>query len=494
MKRLIEQNPFRILGVFSNSSQKDILKNISRLNAYLKVGKNVDFPTDYNFILSPIARTVEMVQKAASDINLPADKIKYALFWFIKDSPIDDIALNHFTQGDVDKAMEILSKRNTFSSLLNRGLISFLKGDMEQAVSCYSNMLHNSQFGQEFILAVCGENFSIAEGELSKLFIDSLLQIDRAGNLIQYFNDSSDVALLKSIILSEYTTSINNEISAAKSVSSSDAPASLTAANKLVENTKATLSAMRSEFGVNDIQYQTAADNVAKQIMQCTINYFNNTDDSDAIDKAIRLQKYSTNLAVGKLTRERCQKNLDTLLEQQKTFPIRKELAELTSIIDDFTGEQGSFQQRLAAFANGMSIPAIRDFVARCSPILQAIKSKADQNEYLRLSTVVASIAMGKLIDKVNSAQRLYPQPDINSLKETVSGAMSVMTLIGNMDMEPSFRTRYNENLTTLRNIDRQVNPPAADKIQNWAEDNIGCVVYIVIGIIGLIIAAIAGA
>lgn len=494
MKRLIEQNPFRILGVFSNSSQKDILKNISRLNAYLKVGKSIDFPTDYNFILSPIARTVEMVQKAASDINLPADRIKYALLWFIKDSPIDEIALNHFAEGDVDKTLEILSKRNTFSSLLNKGLILFLKGDMEHAVPCYSDVLHDERLRHDFIVSVCGENFNMAEGELSKLFIDSLLQIYRAGNLIQYFNDNSDIVLLKSIIISEYTTSINNEISAAKSVPPSDAPASLTAANKLAENTKATLSAMKSEFGANDIQYQTAADNVAKQIMQCTINYFNNTDDSDAIDRAIILQKYATYLAVGKLTRERCQKNLDTLLEQRKTFPIRKELAELTSIINDFTGEQGSFQQRLAALANGMSIPAIRDFVAKCSPILQAIKSKADQNEYLRLSTVVASIAMGKLIDKVNSAQRLYSQSDINSLKETVSGALSIMTLIGNMDMEPSFRTRYNENLTTLRDIDRQVNPPVADKIQNWAEDNIGCVIYIVIGIIGLIIAAIAGA
>ena len=46
MLKLIEYNPFRILGVCSNASLKDITANKTKLTAYSKVGKSVDFPID----------------------------------------------------------------------------------------------------------------------------------------------------------------------------------------------------------------------------------------------------------------------------------------------------------------------------------------------------------------------------------------------------------------------------------------------------------------
>ena len=42
----IYNNPFLILGVYSNSSARDIAANKSRLDAFLRIGKNVTFPVD----------------------------------------------------------------------------------------------------------------------------------------------------------------------------------------------------------------------------------------------------------------------------------------------------------------------------------------------------------------------------------------------------------------------------------------------------------------
>lgn len=40
--RSISQNPFRILGVTTNASKKDIIANVNKFKAFLKVGKHIN--------------------------------------------------------------------------------------------------------------------------------------------------------------------------------------------------------------------------------------------------------------------------------------------------------------------------------------------------------------------------------------------------------------------------------------------------------------------
>lgn len=44
--KLLSHNPYRILGVYSNSPKKDMLSNINKMKAFLKVGKTISFPLD----------------------------------------------------------------------------------------------------------------------------------------------------------------------------------------------------------------------------------------------------------------------------------------------------------------------------------------------------------------------------------------------------------------------------------------------------------------
>ena len=71
---------------------------------------------------------------------------------------------------------------------------------------------------------------------------------------------------------------------------------------------------------VYDQQYVFIADNLAKQILQCGINYFNNSKEEieRRIDKARTLQSYALSIAVGKLTRERCKENVNILDERKE--------------------------------------------------------------------------------------------------------------------------------------------------------------------------------
>ena len=99
----ISNNPFRLLGVYANASIRDIKSNEAKANAFLAVGKDVSYPCDFNAFLSPIQRTREVLLSANSQLTLPNEKIRHALFWFVKATPIDEVALNHLSAGNYEK-------------------------------------------------------------------------------------------------------------------------------------------------------------------------------------------------------------------------------------------------------------------------------------------------------------------------------------------------------------------------------------------------------
>lgn len=43
MNNIICDNPYRILGVFANATQKEISASLGKMKAFLKVGKDVSF-------------------------------------------------------------------------------------------------------------------------------------------------------------------------------------------------------------------------------------------------------------------------------------------------------------------------------------------------------------------------------------------------------------------------------------------------------------------
>ena len=84
MLEAISKDPFRILGVYTNARQSDIVRNIGRMKAYLNVGKAVQYDTDMTSVLPTVQRTLDSLQQALAAINLPLDKIKHALFGFCR--------------------------------------------------------------------------------------------------------------------------------------------------------------------------------------------------------------------------------------------------------------------------------------------------------------------------------------------------------------------------------------------------------------------------
>lgn len=167
MLKAITNNPYRVLGVLSNSPLKDRVGNQNRLAAFAKVGRDVSFPNDFASIIpeKPI-RTSESISSANVALNLDKNQLKHALIWFINGSPIDDIALKHIQAGNMDKARELFEKKETFSSLINVGVLNLISGNYTLGFSNIFMVIHNNEHRSALLKALGIENLTMTEEEI----------------------------------------------------------------------------------------------------------------------------------------------------------------------------------------------------------------------------------------------------------------------------------------------------------------------------------------
>ena len=173
---VLNNNPYRLLGVYANSPTKERLANHNRMKAFLKVGKPVSFPLDLPQYLQPINRIDALVADAEAKLALPKDQMFYAQFWFVKTTPLDDVAFNHLIAGELSKAEEIWQKKETLSSLQNRIVCALMRDDYAQALSCAEALYGNMQYVNQFVLAVIGTGGNVDVTNLPFTFLNILCE------------------------------------------------------------------------------------------------------------------------------------------------------------------------------------------------------------------------------------------------------------------------------------------------------------------------------
>ena len=467
---LLSHNPYRILGVYSNSPKKDVLSNLNKMKAFLKVGKAVSFPLDMPQFLPSIERDEAIVSSAQTSIELPMDQIRHTLFWFMKATPLDDIALNHLLSGNMAQAKEIWNKKETVSSLLNLMACAVIDGDLD-TLAIKADTLFQKYSG-DFCLAV-NETIKLTSSELTELYVD-LLKKDGSYDLAKMMQVSGTSAEWRKItgggLVKPVIDDITLAISEAKSAKG--ATANYRAGEKLMNSTKGLISQLRSLLGISDMQYQMIADKLATTILQCGINYFNDTEEDDAVEKAMKLQNYALSIAVGQMAKDRCKENVDILKKIGPEYKVQKELNRIGEKLKRFStkpvGRDAIFTSLLG---NGKSFSDINSFIDGCKSDLLLVRQKlgASNSLYLKISSAVASAAINALVEKINAAQQMANiTSDKDSLKRDVSSAISTMSKISSLDMTTECRNYFNSNNST-NNINSQLNPSGGCYIATMA-------------------------
>lgn len=464
--KLITQNPYRILGVLSNSPLRDRVGNQNRLAAFAKVGRETTFPNDFiELIPEKPQRTAENISSANTALNLDKDQLKHSFFWFINGSSIDEIALKHLQAGNFDKAKELFLKQETYSSLINLAVLAFIQKDTTTGFNNISKVIHNSNFRTNLLETLGINNLVVSEEEVSEMFIIELLKEVSAKQLLSATINQSDIAIISKRALEEPLSKINSAIATAKAADNKNPNAQLDAGTKLMNSTKTALKQVKDIAGANSTQYQMIADNLAKQILQCGINYYNNApeEDIESPRKAMVLQEYALKIAVGKLTKDRCQENYDILKKTVDSMPPASVAIEARKIKEELR----KFCLLPDKITHSISL------LNKTKPILQTIKTKLGSSNsfYLNISTQVVVNAMHNLIEEVNRAQNDFGKTIeemkhrglnpaflgatlLNTIKPTVREAWQATVLMDSFDMESDFKTnRYIPNRNSLKQM-----------------------------------------
>lgn len=188
----VKNNPYRTLGLFGNSSEKELQKQIATIKRFAEVGKSKSFDYDFPF-WGNVVRNTEIVQDAASRIEQAKNKVLYALFWFLNNSHIDELALNNLKDGNLEKAEEIWDKtlkdltinNKNFSAACNLSTLqlaivtnngSFDPEKFLSSIELKGKLLTSSSF-YDFISTVAGEGISINTDIILKEFVDQVLEL-----------------------------------------------------------------------------------------------------------------------------------------------------------------------------------------------------------------------------------------------------------------------------------------------------------------------------
>lgn len=461
-KSNIYENPFRILGVFANASIKDIKANEAKAKAFLNVGKEVTYSCDFNQLLSPIQRTTELMVSANSQLTLPNEKIEHALFWFAKATPLDEIAFNHLANGNAEQTMGIWKKKECFSSLLNISTQALAQGHVLKAVDSMMTLLESETYRREFITAVTDETFQISEEELVHTYLDVLIP-DSVYSLLELSTLSDKYKnYIKEKLVAPIIADIEAEISKSKSIKHENPSARYNAGVRLTNLAKDKLTELRKFLADDKMRYQIIADKLGLEILQCGIDYYNNSEDDDAAHKAIKLQSYAQSVVVGQMAKDRCKQNTDIL---------KKIIAELPPI--EVMAEDKAIKKELERFCKlPDKIQYAIDLLNNTRPYLTTIKNRLGNTNafYLKLSTQVVGNALHNVIEEINSKQksleiRLLLAQDYEkktlletNLKPLLQEGWRAIKLMDGFDMEYDFKTnRYNPNRQSLENMCKQM-------------------------------------
>lgn len=164
---IIQNNPYRILGVYVGSPVSLELSNKNKIAAFSRVGQQVSFSFQIDERLENIGRTEALAEQAYQTLALPKDRLKNALFWI----------------GDC---------KNTWSQELNNAIYALLEGKLLKAMYHYGNLFYDDTLRTDFQYAVTHGLTNFSPEELTKILCATL--VDDENEIVSAFKQA-DITL-----------------------------------------------------------------------------------------------------------------------------------------------------------------------------------------------------------------------------------------------------------------------------------------------------------
>jgi len=368
---IIENNPYRTVGLLVGASAAQQNRHITRIPLYIDSGDAIpeEFTT-YSFpTLGEINLTSQNVSDASLKLDHYSDKMNAALFWFYNGNPItDDPAFEALKDGDTDTAIGIwrklaydseddsyneITKRNA-SAFHNLSTLYLQEYGIDEDTLNLKLLFLESDFSNELKNKATDENFKISKKELQLLFLNTLTEEKdfETSELIESISNiefSAKEDFLKSFVQKPFEQ-IEKTIGESNNKRKINKANSINIGKALFEQTSDNLNQLKAILGTTNVRYSSIADKVANEILQCSIDFFNhhqeNESDLDYFDQAWKLAKLTESIALGKLTKDRIIDSLNTL-EEMKEKEITQAIQLLESIKDAYEENKRKIKQQV---------------------------------------------------------------------------------------------------------------------------------------------------
>jgi hypothetical protein len=460
--QLIRNNPYRTIGLLVGATAREQEKQIRRLKQFIEAEQepkdDFSFPT-----LGQLNRTVDSVTEAASKLNLDSDKINAAIFWFYNGSHTDEPAFEALKVGDFVQAINIwtkliinesseafpppyyeLSSRNAsayfnLGTLLLSGILesSHIKFVQSKGVPTYEKFLGEgiklklnfleSDFIKDFKSLATDETFKTTKKDLQLLFLNQVqLEVDKNGavtsqKFIEILNKQNFLAkddFLKGFV-QKPIEQIEKKIEEAKTKRKANKANAFSIGKALFEQSSESLSQLKSILGTSNIKYTTIADKLANEILQCSIDYFNDSQDkesnNDYAEVAMQLAKQTQTIAAGNLTKDRIKDSINTL-EEMKDREISRAIQTLQSIKDAYETNKAEINAKV------MSMPLGYNQTVNWSKVNQMIEKSLDWDKVVDLILKVIPL---KNVEKIKNTNK---PSQINEYKTLVDFVLSKLS------------------------------------------------------------------
>ncbi len=428
MKSILN-NPYRIAGILANCSEKDILKQKSKIKRFSEVGKEITSEYDFSF-LNSLQRTNSIIDKAFSDIEQNQNKVVHSLFWFTNLNPIDNTAIQHLITGNKEKAIEIWDKltdekevtTKNFSAFNNIGTLYLLensKEEIKQGITAKIKLIASENF-KDFVHTVADETFSIDKNKQIEIFIDELLtqfkQKYSTAETMELFSNCNGTTqkYLSKKFTEEPIHKIEVQIEQCTNKRTKDKSNAYKFGTDLYSKTKSELTLLKSIVGNTNLQYKMLADNIAKELQQCSIDYFNESQElersNDYLEEAMKLAKLAESVAINEATKSKAKENISTL-EGMKDRELNQAIDILKSIKQAYQTNEAKITKEV------LEMPMGYNQSINWTKVNQMIANSLDWDKVVELIKETISV---KSVEKIKNSDKQTKITEYKSLVDFI--------------------------------------------------------------------------
>ncbi len=333
-KDFIQNNPFRVMGVFTNDSSDIISTNNSRMKAFAVIGKVVSFWQDMISVFGTEPnRQVETLASGVAALSSSEGRLRSGLFWFMNLNATDARALAALARGgDLLEARKIWKDgEQNMSSLQNQLMCCLLKDPRSYSKALQLASTLYRKYGHDFVVTVCNGFEVVSPDQLMSMFLTEIVKatdgdccwwdkaVKRQGSKAIDLQWTEAKAML-------HLSKLQDALNVAKTTEIHSTKDNYDIAVALMKQAEPHLKALKA---LNDghpallSRYATIADSVCEEILNREIEYYNHIGwYSGKADRVLVLKRFCYRYAATVRFKDRCRLNINIVMGRSSNAPV----------------------------------------------------------------------------------------------------------------------------------------------------------------------------